>query len=62
MQTYKRYSLLTVVHPYKKIVVNPVKEDEKVEKPQVEAKQDAPKETQFRRNATARKKKIIKSM
>ena len=62
MQTYKRYSLLKVVHPYKKIVVNPVKEDEKVEKPQVEAKQDAPKETQFRRNSTVRKKKIIKSM
>ena len=62
MQTYKRYSLLKVVHPYKKIVVNPVKEGEKVEKPQVEAKQDAPKETQFRRNATVRTKKIIKSM
>jgi hypothetical protein len=51
-----------VVHPYKKIVVNPVKEDEKVEKPQVEAKQDAPKETQLRRNATVRKKKVIESM
>jgi hypothetical protein len=51
-----------VVHPYKKIVVNPVKEDEKVEKPLVEAKQDTPKETQFRRNATVRKKKIIRGL